>query len=987
MINPYYIHPDIWLAENAPEYLLKYLKEKIMDSKNSAASDLFLLMINLSQMTSKGKIIDVFIEALKEIWTGMRVNFTALQPQSESNLIIISSAGSTYGYLHIENISAMGNENESLLYKACEMLSVILRKIEQDILLADDKLRLQNLVDERTKELSGSYEDLKLEVAIRKQAEEAIQKGKLKLELMIKNSPDMLMIQNTNGKVDYASPQSAEILGFSSEEIKNLDMMKQIHPDDLDDAINKQLLAFKGKNLINIEYRFIKKNGDIVWLNHTVRPVIIDGEISEIQSTVRDITDRKLSELEIVRAQKKAEESENYLNKIINNIGDPVFVKDDQSIFYLVNDAFCELLGLSKEEIIGKTLGENLPADEMEHFFKIDKLVLKNGQDNLCEESLTVKAGNTRTISTRKTRYIDNDGKKFLIGIIRDITEHKRTEKLLKESEKLFKDVTFSMADWVWEVDKDGRYTYVSEKVEEILGFRPDELIGKTPFDFMQEDEAKRVGELFNEIISLNNPIKDLVNWNLSRDGERVCLLTNAIPLFDSSDELVGYRGVDKDITERKLAEDALVQSTKRLIQAQQIAKMGDFTWDVTTGEVSWSDSLFYLLKYDKTEKIDFAKVDKDIHFPDDLLEISSWLNEGIASREEKLLPKEYRLICKDGEVIYVRAQGIIERKEGESVKLIATLFDITERRQAELDLIESEEYFRTLIENSSDVISILDDKGIITYESPSHVKVLGYETGKLIGENVFGLVHPDDRERISGQFVKLLKKPNGIEQVSFRFLHQNGTWIYIEGTGTNLLNSSKIKGIVVNYRDITDRKQAEEKLKYSEERLALVIKGSLDAPWDWDFANKKIYYSPQWWAQIGYKPDELTITDQLWYELTHPDDRESTDAVLDKAIKSDMESYQIEFRLKHKDCHYVPILSRGFITRDSGGNMIRVTGTNMDLTERNQAEELLKQRMSDLEIFNEAAVDREIAINDLRKETNELLLKLGKEEKYEIVE
>ena len=82
----------------------------------------------------------------------------------------------------------------------------------------------------------------------------------------------------------------------------------------------------------------------------------------------------------------------------------------------------------------------------------------------------------------------------------------------------------------------------------------------------------------------------------------------------------------------------------------------------------------------------------------------------------------------------------------GKIIGILATSEDVTERKQAEKDLLESEEYFRTLIENSNDVISIIDDKGIITYESPSHEKVLGYETGKLIGENVFGLVHPDDR-------------------------------------------------------------------------------------------------------------------------------------------------------------------------------------------------------------------------------------------------
>jgi PAS domain S-box-containing protein len=144
---------------------------------------------------------------------------------------------------------------------------------------------------------------------------------------------------------------------------------------------------------------------------------------------------------------------------------------------------------------------------------------------------------------------------------------------------------------------------------------------------------------------------------------------------------------------------------------------------------------------------------------------------------------------------------------------------DITERVTADQALKESEEYFRTLIENSSDVISILDNKGIITYESPSHEKVLGYKTGKLIGKNIFELVHPDNRERISMQFVRLLKTSNAIEQVNFRILHKDGTWIYIEGTGTNLLNSSKIKGIVVNYRDISERKH-EEKILEAELKL-----------------------------------------------------------------------------------------------------------------------------------------------------------------------
>ncbi|MDA3838258.1 MAG: PAS domain S-box protein [Candidatus Delongbacteria bacterium] len=133
----------------------------------------------------------------------------------------------------------------------------------------------------------------------KKKAEKAIIESNQKFELMIQNSPDMLMIQKTNGEVDYVSLQSKDILGFSAEEIKNIDIKKQIHSDDLDEVINAELRALKGDNLINYEYRFIKKNGDIAWLNHTVSPLVIDGKITEIQSTVRDITASKKVEQEL----------------------------------------------------------------------------------------------------------------------------------------------------------------------------------------------------------------------------------------------------------------------------------------------------------------------------------------------------------------------------------------------------------------------------------------------------------------------------------------------------------------------------------------------------------------------------------------------------------------------------------------------------------------------------------------------------------------
>ncbi len=133
-----------------------------------------------------------------------------------------------------------------------------------------------------------------------------------------------------------------------------------------------------------------------------------------------------------ISEQEKTEEllseSKNDLNAIINNIGDPLFVKDDQSCLILVNDAFCKMFDTNREFVIGKTLAEDVTEQERETFLKVDKAVLKTGIENISEETLTVKNSNTRTISTRKTRYVDTNGSKFIIGTIRDITNRKKSE-------------------------------------------------------------------------------------------------------------------------------------------------------------------------------------------------------------------------------------------------------------------------------------------------------------------------------------------------------------------------------------------------------------------------------------------------------------------------------------------------------------------------------------------------------------------------------
>ncbi len=125
----------------------------------------------------------------------------------------------------------------------------------------------------------------------------------------------------------------------------------------------------------------------------------------------------------------------------------------------------------------------------------------------------------------------------------------------LKISEKRFKDIAFSSADWIWEIDKNGVYAYCSEKIEDILEYKREEIIGKTPFDLMPAEEVVRVSRILSTIIKEKKPIKNLENWNLSKSGKLVCLLTDGVPIIDDDGNFIGYRGIDKDITEHKHGE------------------------------------------------------------------------------------------------------------------------------------------------------------------------------------------------------------------------------------------------------------------------------------------------------------------------------------------------------------------------------------------------------------------------------------------------
>lgn len=255
-------------------------------------------------------------------------------------------------------------------------------------------------------------QDLQIE---KKQVEEKLTS---QLETTLNNISDGFVSLDTNWCFSFLNNKAGELLGRKPEDLIGKHVWTEF-PEVVGLPFYKAYQeAFKTRQTIVIEeyYEPFKK-----WFENRIYPTS-DGLI--IYFT--DITEQKQAEAALIK-------SENYLNNIINNIGDPIFVKDDQSKLLLVNDAFCKIFNLSRKDIIGKTLAENVSEDERESFLRIDKEVLETGIENVNEETLTIEGSDRRIISTKKTRFIDETNTTFLIGIIRDITDRKKVEDELEK--------------------------------------------------------------------------------------------------------------------------------------------------------------------------------------------------------------------------------------------------------------------------------------------------------------------------------------------------------------------------------------------------------------------------------------------------------------------------------------------------------------------------------------------------------------------------
>ncbi|MGB2768339.1 MAG: PAS domain S-box protein, partial [Candidatus Zixiibacteriota bacterium] len=261
-----------------------------------------------------------------------------------------------------------------------------------------------------------------------------------------------------------------------------------------------------------------------------------------------------------MEAQEVLKQERDFSQSILETANSLIVCLDADAKITVFNQECERVTGYRSEEVTGKRWPELcLPPDH--HHFKLKSFVkwVRAHPSDRYEGPIVTKSGEIRTILWSNTAILGPDENEIVaIAIGHDVTERKRAEEALKISEQKFKDLTETTTDWVWEVDEKGVYTYVSPKVKELLGYEANEVLGKTPFDLMPEGEKERIARSFKEITIKKEPFYGLVNTNRHKDGHLVVLETNGIPILDKTGRLRGYRGIDRDITERKRAEEEI---------------------------------------------------------------------------------------------------------------------------------------------------------------------------------------------------------------------------------------------------------------------------------------------------------------------------------------------------------------------------------------------------------------------------------------------
>jgi len=541
--------------------------------------------------------------------------------------------------------------------------------------------------------------------------------------------------------------------------------------------------------------------------------------------------------------------------------------------------------------------------------------------------------------------------------------------------------------DAIFAKDLEGRFILFNRAASHFVGKTAEEVLGRDEQAIFPSEQAERL-MAGNRLAIKENRTHTREEILSLPDGDRVFLTTKG-PLRDAEGNVIGIFGIARDITERKQAEAAL-----RASELSYRSLFENLMNSVVHGRIIFEGEKPVDLEYIATNPA-FAKV-TGIAEPVIGRRISEVIPGYCRNHPESI--EMFGRVAVTGVSThwehYLRELDrwfsfmIYSPKYGE---VVIVTENITQRKQAELALRESEIRFRALVEQSLAGIYIVQDNRF-RYVNPGFAGIFGYDSADEVIERlaVADLVCPEDRDRVAENIRRRLTGEISDMHYCFSGLRKNGNRIDVEvhGRGFDYQERPAVIGFLL---DITERKAVEAQLRTSEERLQLALEATRDGLWDWDFRSGLAYLSSQYYEMTGYRADEVKPDFEFFKSTVHPDDLAHVLEIMDAHLQGKTPDSEVDYRLVTRSGEIKWMRGRGrVVERDASGAPLRMIGTIRDITVRKAGEEALRrqtqelaQRNEELERFNQATVGREMDMIALKRQVNELSRQLGQQPPY----
>ncbi len=756
---------------------------------------------------------------------------------------------------------------------------------------------------------------------------------------LFENVPIGLYRSALDGRIITANSAFLEMIGYTSFEELSLQNMEEISSNlgysrELFIAtINKEGIA-KG-----LEQQIKRPDGSVIYIRENARAVKdISGSVIYYEGSFENITIEKDFE-------KVLKESEEKYRTLFTFAPIGIGFTDFDGKFLAWNTKLLEITSYSESEIF------NVKFSEIFHNSDDHQLLLKSLSNNRrvqdWEVQLKRKDGSAyfAVLDIELIEFVEEE---TLHITLRDITEHKQAEEALRQKEKKYRDLISNISDGVVEMNIEGNFIFLSPQTFNLLGYHPEEVIGTNGFDLIHPDDIENAIEALEKALT-GVHVFDFEYRGRHKDGHYVDLSASG-KIIGEEEEGSKVFLVIKNITERKKAETALRESEERFRRLSEASFEGIVIHD--EGRIIDVNQKF--LKMFGYSEAEIKEIDGfSLIIPQQQKEIRKYVISGYEG------PYEAQALKKDGSFCPVEVHAKIIPYKNQMVR-VASMRDLTVRKQAKEALIQSEEKYRILFESASDLIMLIDPSGRIVDCNNAVDAVIGLSKEEIVGKlfTETGMILEEDIAKYSDLLSDVLSGLK-VRSIEAKAVNRKGRIQYFELFPSLFMRDNEILAIQVIIHDVTERKQAEKALQKSEKKYRDLITNITDVVVEIDSEVKFIFVSPQVFDTLGYQPEELIGRSGL--DLIHPDDLEDV-LVHAETIVSGERVPNFEYRIKHKKGYYVSLSATSKLVVVEEEN--KIVSVLRNISERIKAENEMK-RASELLEKTFASLDSAVFVLD----------------------